>query len=54
MLIFFSYVVGIVFREWKRVTGKTYFILIIALIVLVSSFVIMTYGSVLGENAAGH
>lgn len=49
MLIFFSYIVGVVMKEWKNVTRKTYIKLVIALVVLVLSFVITTYGSVVGE-----
>jgi L-rhamnose-H+ transport protein len=51
MLIFFSYIVGVIVKEWKKVSKITYLILIIALVILVLSFVIMTYGSVLGERA---
>ncbi len=51
MLIFFSFIVGIILKEWKSVTNKTYAILVIALVVLISSFVIMTWGSVKGEES---
>ena len=50
MLIFFSYVVGVIMKEWKKVSRLTYTILLIALIILISSFIIITYGSVLGEK----
>ena len=50
MLIFFSYVVGLILKEWRQVTKKTYALLIIALIVLVLSFVIMTWGSTYGQQ----
>jgi L-rhamnose-H+ transport protein len=52
MLIFFSYIVGLILKEWRQVSRKTYTVLIIALIVLISSFVIMTWGSVRGEESA--
>jgi L-rhamnose-H+ transport protein len=52
MLIFFSFIVGIIFREWRKVTRLTYATLIVALIVLLSSFVIMTWGSVKAEKSA--
>ena len=52
MLIFFSFIVGIIFREWRKVTRLTYATLIIALLVLLSSFVIMTWGSVRAEKSA--
>jgi L-rhamnose-H+ transport protein len=50
MLIFFSYVVGVLMKEWKEVKKSTYILLIIALIILVASFVITAYGSVIGEE----
>lgn len=55
MLIFFSYIVGILMKEWSKVSKKTYATLIVALLVLVVSFIIMAYGTMLGEGAtAGH
>lgn len=55
MLIFFSYIVGIVMKEWKQVSRKTYITLVAALIILIISFVVMTYGSTLGsETIIGH
>lgn len=53
MLIFFSYIIGVIMKEWKGVDRKTYASLITALLVLVCSFVIMTYGSYAGELANG-
>jgi L-rhamnose-H+ transport protein len=50
MLIFFSYVVGMIMKEWKNVSKNTYRTLIIALLTLVVSFVIMTVGSYIGEQ----
>jgi L-rhamnose-H+ transport protein len=50
MLIFFSYIVGVMMKEWKTVSKPTYNTLIIALLILVTSFVIMSYGSYYGEN----
>ncbi len=50
MLIFFSFVVGMIMKEWKNSSRRTYFTLIIALVVLCSSFFIMTYGSMLGTR----
>ncbi|MFO7658965.1 MAG: L-rhamnose/proton symporter RhaT [Bacteroidales bacterium] len=50
MLIFFSYIVGVVMKEWKSVKSKTYITLIIALSVLILSFVITTLGSMIGEG----
>lgn len=50
MLIFFSYMVGVTMKEWKQVSRRTYIILITGLVVLVASFVIMTWGSVVGNT----
>jgi L-rhamnose-H+ transport protein len=51
MLIFFSYIVGIILKEWRQVSKKTYAVLILALVILISSFIIMTWGSVRGEES---
>lgn len=51
MLIFFSYITGVIMKEWKNVKVQTYVILITGLIILVTSFVITAYGSVIGEEA---
>lgn len=45
MLIFFSFIVGMIMKEWKNASRKTYLMLILALVVLCLSFCIMTYGS---------
>ncbi len=50
MLIFFSYGVGLIMKEWKNVSKKTYMILIIALLLLILSSVIISYGSYYGET----
>jgi L-rhamnose-H+ transport protein len=49
MLIFFSYIVGVMMKEWKSIKPKTYFVLIVGLITLVASFCITSYGSYIGE-----
>lgn len=54
MLIFFSYIVGIIMKEWIQVTKKTYLTLILALVILIASFIIMAWGTVLGENVIAH
>jgi len=51
MLIFFSYIIGLIMKEWKAVKPKTYTLLIIGLCVLVASFCITSYGSYIGEMA---
>lgn len=45
MLIFFSYIVGVIMKEWKNVKKQTYLILIIGLVVLILSFCVTSYGS---------
>jgi L-rhamnose-H+ transport protein len=50
MLIFFSYIVGVLMKEWKNVKPGTYFVLIIGLITLIVSFCITSYGSYFGEQ----
>jgi len=50
MLIFFSYIVGVLMKEWKNVSKKTYTLLITGLVVLIISFIIITYGSHLGTK----
>lgn len=50
MLIFFSYIVGLVMKEWKQVKKPTYFLLITGLVILILSFVITSYGSYTGEQ----
>ena len=53
MLIFFSYIVGLLMKEWKSVKFQTYVVLIIGLITLISSFCITSYGSYIGEQLIG-
>ncbi len=50
MLIFFSYIVGVLMKEWKNVRLKTYLILITGLLILIVSFFVTSYGSWLGER----
>lgn len=50
MLIFFSFIVGLLMKEWKNVHSKTYIVLIIGLLTLISSFCITSYGSYIGEQ----
>ena len=55
MLIFFSYIVGIIMKEWVQVTKRTNNTLLFALAILIVSFVVMTYGSMQGaEDAIVH
>ena len=50
MLIFFSYIVGILMKEWKAVKPRTNFILITGLLILIVSFCITCYGSYVGTK----
>jgi L-rhamnose-H+ transport protein len=50
MLIFFSYIVGVIMKEWKKVKPETNIILVIGLLTLIVSFCITSYGSYLGEQ----
>jgi L-rhamnose-H+ transport protein len=50
MLIFFSFIVGLLMKEWKNVKPLTYIILIIGLLALITSFCITSYGSYIGEQ----
>mgnify|MGYP003636755821 CR=1 FL=1 len=45
MLIFFSYIVGVIMKEWNNVKKETYAILIVGLVVLIISFCVTSYGS---------
>ena len=53
MLIFFSYIIGVIMKEWKSADKRTYITLIIALFILVVSFIMIGYGSYIGELANG-
>ncbi len=50
MLIFFSYIIGVIMKEWKNISRSTYFLLVVSLIILVVSFGIIAYGSTVGES----
>lgn len=51
MLIFFSYLVGILMKEWKNMKKSIIIILIAGLLVLLTSFIIMSIGSLQSEGA---
>jgi L-rhamnose-H+ transport protein len=50
MLIFFSYIVGIVMKEWRNMKRSILLVLIAGLIVLLTSFIVMSIGSVQAEG----
>ena len=54
MLIFFSYIIGVIMKEWKNVSRRTYMTLIVALFVLVVAFLLISYGSYIGELTTRH
>lgn len=49
MLIFFSFIIGLIMKEWKHASKTTFNLLLLALAVLLVSFIVMTYGSMVGE-----
>lgn len=53
MLIFFSYIIGVIMKEWKKASKRTYLLLLLALFILIISFCIIAYGSVQGEAVMG-
>lgn len=50
MLIFFSFIIGMIMKEWKMASKSTFYTLLFALATLLVSFVVMTYGSMIGEG----
>ena len=52
MLMFFSFAVGLVFREWQNCKRQTIIVLLAGLLTMVGSFGLITYGSLVGEREA--
>jgi L-rhamnose-H+ transport protein len=52
MLVFFSFIVGLLFREWQNCRRQTISVLIAGLLIMVTSFGLTTYGSLVGERTA--
>ena len=50
MLIFFSYIVGIIMKEWRSLKRSIILVLVAGLVVLLTSFVIMAIGSLQAEG----
>ncbi len=51
MLVLFSNLTGIVFREWKGCSLRTRLVIVLGLFVLVASVLSLTYGNYLGQGA---
>ena len=52
MLVLFSNLVGVAFREWRRCRRLTLATMRLALLVLVAAVLLLTYGNYLGDLAA--
>ncbi len=52
MLVLFSNVVGVILREWRACRRATHRTIALALLVLVSAVLLLTYGNYLGDLAA--
>ncbi len=53
MLVLFSNLVGVAFREWRGCRSRTHRAIAIALFVLVAAVLLLTYGNHLGDAPAG-
>jgi L-rhamnose-H+ transport protein len=53
-IIIFSTLWGIALKEWKGASGRTWLLVAISLLVLVSSTVIVGYGNYVGGAASAH
>jgi L-rhamnose-H+ transport protein len=49
MLVLFSAVVGLIFREWRGCRSRTWYSLAAALLVLIAAVLALAYGSYIGE-----
>lgn len=52
MLVLFSNVVGVAFREWRACRRVTHSTIALALVVLTGAVLLLTYGNYLGDQAA--
>ena len=50
MLVLFSSLTGLMFREWKQCRMRTYVVIGLSLLVLVGSVLLLTYGNYLGKQ----
>jgi L-rhamnose-H+ transport protein len=51
MIVMFSTILGLVFREWKGCRPRTVTAISVALLVLITSVVMLTYGNYLGDKS---
>jgi L-rhamnose-H+ transport protein len=51
MIVMFSTILGLVFREWKGCRTRTLAAISVALLVLIASVVMLTYGNYLGDKS---
>ncbi len=50
MLVFFSFAIGWVFKEWRNLSSRTTGMLYLGLVTLLASFAVITYGSWVGTR----
>ncbi len=50
MLVLLSAVTGLLLKEWKNSSGKTIRLLIVAIVILITAVLLLTYGNKLGEE----
>jgi L-rhamnose-H+ transport protein len=53
-IIIFSTLWGIALKEWKGASGRTWLLVAISLLILVSSTVIVGYGNYVGGAGSAH
>ena len=51
VLVLFSTLTGVLFREWKGCNKKTIGFIVLSLIVLMTAILMLTYGSYIGSQA---
>ncbi|MFT3870711.1 MAG: L-rhamnose/proton symporter RhaT [Nibricoccus sp.] len=54
MLVLFSNLVAIVFKEWKRCSPRTHSAIGLGLVVLCAAVLLLTYGNYLGDTSTSH
>ena len=54
MLVLFSTLTGMFFREWKGCTRKTIAYVVMGVVVLVAAVMMLTYGNQIGSEVAAH